>query len=385
MRRLFFFLFALVVFSGCIAQTPRRAIEINPDSSTVSRTGYWGIFYRNADNRVGFINSAGTRHYSVMRSDVIQYNRGGTGLNTLGSNGQVLQSNGSAVIWATPASGGFPIDTLYNNYIRKDFDNPWNVTNSGFSQVYGVRLVNTYAATSTVQQRSPVLTLSGNGWKTNATASSVPVRFHQQVQTASGAAAPTGQWKLSYTIGGGSEQLAMNYNSFSDRLTVNGSGGLYSTAEIVSTTGSVQSQTSSFISGRVTNNADVAGVSLTNATASTNVTFQPSTGVWLSGSVWDTGASASRAVLHKIRPRVTSGNPGYGVVEFTNKYHTGTENVVMTLTPVGVKPGTYTSAQIASLTGMVAGDIIFCSDCTATAGGTGVHQGYNSSGWHNMY
>jgi hypothetical protein len=45
----------------------------------------------------------------------------------------------------------------------------------------------------------------------------------------------------------------------------------------------------------------------------------------------------------------------------------------------------YTSAQISSLTTMTAGDEVYCSDCTATDGSTGVIRVYNGSTWKNNW
>lgn len=44
-----------------------------------------------------------------------------------------------------------------------------------------------------------------------------------------------------------------------------------------------------------------------------------------------------------------------------------------------------TAAQKAALTGVAAGTVIFCSDCTATDSSTGVQQTYNGSAWKNAW
>jgi hypothetical protein len=45
----------------------------------------------------------------------------------------------------------------------------------------------------------------------------------------------------------------------------------------------------------------------------------------------------------------------------------------------------YTSAQITAMTGMTAGDEVFCSDCTANDASTGVGEMYNGSVWKKLW
>lgn len=69
-------------------------------------------------------------------------------------------------------------------------------TGVGVTQQVGLSMSNTTAATSGNQKYSPMLSLAGNGWKTDATAASQPVEFAMQVQPVQGAANPTG--KITY-------------------------------------------------------------------------------------------------------------------------------------------------------------------------------------------
>lgn len=56
------------------------------------------------------------------------------------------------------------------------------------------------SATSTSSQNSPAVVWSANGWKTNSTAASQPVKFKSFVQAITGTANPSGAWKLLTSI-----------------------------------------------------------------------------------------------------------------------------------------------------------------------------------------
>lgn len=57
---------------------------------------------------------------------------------------------------------------------------------------HGLTVINTTAATVSLNQASPAIRWEGTGWKTNATAGSQTVGFRVYIQPATGAAAPTG-------------------------------------------------------------------------------------------------------------------------------------------------------------------------------------------------
>jgi hypothetical protein len=70
--------------------------------------------------------------------------------------------------------------------------------------VNAILLQNTTAAAAAAQQVSPYLTLTGQGWKTTATAASQSVAFSQYVLPVQGAASPGGQWVLGSSVNAGS-------------------------------------------------------------------------------------------------------------------------------------------------------------------------------------
>jgi len=74
----------------------------------------------------------------------------------------------------------------------------------------GIGLVNNTAAADGLQQISPGLRWTGQGWKTNATAASQRVDFRADVLPVQGTANPTGQWRLMSSINGGAYSTVMN-------------------------------------------------------------------------------------------------------------------------------------------------------------------------------
>jgi hypothetical protein len=90
-------------------------------------------------------------------------------------------------------------------------------TSIGATSTDGLILTNTTAAAAGAQQFSPRLRLTGQGWKTTATATSQTVDFVQEVQPVQGSANPTANLVWSSQINGA------GYNS---RLTLDDTGHL---------------------------------------------------------------------------------------------------------------------------------------------------------------
>lgn len=77
----------------------------------------------------------------------------------------------------------------------------------------GILSINTSTATAGAQQYSPTIALEGQGWKTNATAASQTVRYELQTIPIQGAAAPTGELRISESIAGGAETTLLQIGS----------------------------------------------------------------------------------------------------------------------------------------------------------------------------
>lgn len=114
------------------------------------------------------------------------------------------------------------------------------------SDANGILLQNSTAAAVGAQQQSPGIVMAGNGWKTNATASSQDVRFRQRVLPVQGTTAASGTWTLESSINGGAFTTNMQITSlglvgvsatslFQGR-TFASNGGQTSTATAFSTT-----------------------------------------------------------------------------------------------------------------------------------------------------
>lgn len=81
----------------------------------------------------------------------------------------------------------------------------------------GLIATNTTAAAAGAQQWSPPVRWSSAGWKTDATAASQIVDWHAQAVPIQGAAAPTGEWRLSSQVNGG---------GYTTRVTVTTGGAM---------------------------------------------------------------------------------------------------------------------------------------------------------------
>ena len=98
-----------------------------------------------------------------------------------------------------------------NSHVRFVFPN----IGTSFTDSTGIRLLNTTAAASGLQQGSPSIVLGGFGWKTTATAASQAVNFRQIVLPIEGTTNPTGQYKI---------QSSVNNSAYTDRLFVTTDG-----------------------------------------------------------------------------------------------------------------------------------------------------------------
>lgn len=141
---------------------------------------------------------------------------------TVGTSGQVLTSNGAGALptFQTPAAGGVtsiattsPISggtitstgtiSLLTNVdfaftLAQSLTLPLAANTAGT----GWLLTNTTAATSGNQRYSPALRMTGQGWKTNATAASQTVYFDQYVVPVQGTTNPSANWILASNING---------------------------------------------------------------------------------------------------------------------------------------------------------------------------------------
>jgi len=60
----------------------------------------------NLSQLANFVDTSGKLNVSTGSTGTLPTTQGGTGLTTVGTNGQVLQSNGTTLSWATPSGGG---------------------------------------------------------------------------------------------------------------------------------------------------------------------------------------------------------------------------------------------------------------------------------------
>lgn len=170
----------------------------------------------------------------------------------------------------------------------------------------GLALTNTTAATVGTQvQISPPVRWTGRGWKTNATAASQAVDFMAWVQPVTGAANPTGVWKL---------QSSINGAAYTDHLLVK-SDGMVCLAGTTSSFPALKrnltgiqpqladdSAPARWLQGQGTDVASASTITLTNGnsfelTGTTTVNLITNTG-WVEGSIITLIANESVTINH---------------------------------------------------------------------------------------
>jgi hypothetical protein len=103
----------------------------------------------NLSQLANFVDSSGKLNVATGSTGTLPTTQGGTGLTTVGTNGQVLQSNGTSLTWATPSSGGVTslngqtgaiTDTTQFAIGSYVFGRPFNTTNYNNSTIAGSSL-----------------------------------------------------------------------------------------------------------------------------------------------------------------------------------------------------------------------------------------------------
>lgn len=152
-----------------------------------------------------------------------------------GTSGNVLTSNGTNWVSSAPSGGGITVNTTtitsgaagavpYNNagtYGESNLNFASNVltfTRTGIGAVFGLasiglEITNTTPAALNAQQFSPALVLTGQGWKTNATAASQPVQWILQNSPIQGSTVPTGRLSFLFSANGAAASEIFRINS----------------------------------------------------------------------------------------------------------------------------------------------------------------------------
>ena len=163
----------------------------------------------------------------------------------------------------------------------------------------GIALTNKTAAAAGAQQVSPALRLTGQGWKTTATAASQEVEWQVYTLPAQGTTSPTSTLRFDHSVDGAAYN---NLISFSSTGTIN------CVNLVAGATISASNTITSTRNNLVTTSTD--GLIQANVTAATiGVPVQYSPRLRLSGTAWDTTVAASRTSNWILENRSVSGNP----------------------------------------------------------------------------
>lgn len=166
------------------------------------------------------ITTLGTIATGTWQGTVVGAQYGGTGVNnstrtlTIATNGGTLDFNASSSTLTIPATGTAALLATANVFSATQEIDKNGITGTSTD---GAILANTTAATVGVQQFSPRLRLTGQGWKTNATAGSQTVDWIIENQPVQGTANPTANLIIKSQIN------AAGYNT---RMTLSDAGTL---------------------------------------------------------------------------------------------------------------------------------------------------------------
>lgn len=190
----------------------------------------------------------------------------------------------------------------------------------GTAQTAGIRAVNSTAAAAGAQQYSPMITLEGQGWKTNATAASQSVNFALQNRPVQGAANPTGFLDVNVNV---------NNAGYATKLSFDSSGNIYfptNGAGLVSANGSSYLAVYNGAIGFSTNE-------VVRPDANLSGTLGDSAHAW--GEVWSRHYVSSQSAVPSSSPGTGAGTGGTCTVLAHGTDTSGILEVVAGTTPAG--------------------------------------------------
>ncbi len=217
----------------------------------------------------------------------------------------------------------------------------------------GLAIENMTAASAGAQQISPSLRFTGQGWATTPVASQ-RTDWQMYALPVQGSANPTSNLIFASGVNGG---------AYTTRFTLTSGGALSSISSLAMTNTLTNTRTALAA-------VSTDGIILTNTTAATaGATVQMSPRLRLSGTVWDTGAAASRTVNFKNEVLPVSGNPGTARMLWGYDYNAGGYSELMSLVSTGLLGiGTTTPGSLLSLGNTGANTINISNVATSTFG-----------------
>jgi hypothetical protein len=165
-------------------------------SSTVSGTGF--STYLASPPGIGGTAAAAGAFTTLAASSTVS----GTGFST-------YLASPPAIGGTAAAAGSFT--TLTSTTAAANLAS--NLTQASNTSLDGLTLIDSTAASAANQQYSPRIRLTGQGWKTTATAASQPVDVIMEVQPVQGTTNPASTFAISRQINGGGYLNVFSYNS----------------------------------------------------------------------------------------------------------------------------------------------------------------------------
>jgi hypothetical protein len=218
-----------------------------------------------------------------------------------------------------------------------------------------------------VQSASPLFTLTGQGWKTTATAASQSVAFLTSVLPVQGTTAPTGSWRLQSSINGATAIDRLTLNTSVGTLTLGSTSGSNSTAFVIQ--GADRSGTltlSAFASClAATTGLDIQGNSaiLRMVDAAVSTRFGSLNGIadahlgFISLTATAQKVSVYRLATDASNYERLALSSSAGVFSITcETAGTGADDIDLTLTPAGtgnVRFGTHSAVGVELVTGFI--------------------------------
>lgn len=261
-----------------------------------------------------------------------------------GNSGKFLTTDGATASWGSVGAGSGAVlqdgtTPLTNNWDMGAFTPSYTKTGATANTVYDAfKATNTTTASSGNQMYGGYYHSIGQGWKTTATAASQSVDARWGTVPVQGAAAPTGNFNIDFSIAGG---------AFVNALTINSGGALSLqgalTTTAVASTGQVAGTSLFATTANGTTITDgIVARSTTAATGGVPVQYSPA--YRMAGQAW-TGAASQLSEFRFFTKPVNGTTPITSSLVFQAQINSGGYSDVFSISDLGkiIHPATNTT------------------------------------------